>query len=297
MTAQNVTLAYVASQFLSQPGYAKTTLRSYEQTLQGLLQQYGSIPVQELTRQDLEAYLNGLTHLAYTTHRRHQAIVAALLNFAVERGYLVANPIARLKTRKPDRDKGEHNSDEPVSYLTPEQLTLLYEATASEYRLGALVRLLHQTGARVSEVLALDWGDVDNACRKFQVVGKGNKQRWCFYGDDAAAALDLYLRYERHPGHDALFTAAQPFSGEVSRLSYATAYKDFTAAIAPYAQLEGIRLHDLRHTFATERVGLMGIEELRALMGHENIQTTLRYQKVTSARAEVVARQALQSLR
>ncbi len=40
--------------------------------------------------------------------------------------------------------------------------------------------------------------------------------------------------------------------------------------------LQGVRIHDLRHTFATERVGLMGIEELRALMGHENIQTTLR---------------------
>ncbi len=37
---------------------------------------------------------------------------------------------------------------------------------------------------------------------------------------------------------------------------------------------------------ATERVGLMGIEELRALMGHESIQTTLRYQKVTSQRAD-----------
>jgi len=52
----------------------------------------------------------------------------------------------------------------------------------------------------------------------------------------------------------------------------------------------------LRHTFATERVGMMGIEELRALMGHENIQTTLRYQKVTSKRAESVAKQALEKL-
>ena len=53
------------------------------------------------------------------------------------------------------------------------------------------------------------------------------------------------------------------------------------------------RIHDLRHTFATERVGLMGIEELRALLGHQNIQTTLRYQKVTSARAQKVAKYAL----
>ena len=45
-----------------------------------------------------------------------------------------------------------------------------------------------------------------------------------------------------------------------------------------------------------ERVGLMGIEELRALLGHQNIQTTLRYQKVTSARAEEVAQRALKVL-
>jgi integrase/recombinase XerD len=57
-----------------------------------------------------------------------------------------------------------------------------------------------------------------------------------------------------------------------------------------------VRIHDLCHTFATERVGLMGIEELRALMGHENIQTTLRYQKVTSERAEAAAQNAFMML-
>ena len=60
--------------------------------------------------------------------------------------------------------------------------------------------------------------------------------------------------------------------------------------------MHGIRFHDLRHTFATERVGLMGIEELRALMGHENIQTTLKYSKVTSQRAEQVAQLAFERL-
>lgn len=40
----------------------------------------------------------------------------------------------------------------------------------------------------------------------------------------------------------------------------------------------------------------MGIEELRALLGHQNIQTTLRYQKVTSERAEVVAQTAFSLL-
>lgn len=94
----------------------------------------------------------------------------------------------------------------------------------------------------------------------------------------------------------ALFTAQQPYSGKVTRLSYATVYKDWKRLTDNHPALRGVRIHDLRHTFATERVGLMGIEELRALMGHEHIQTTLRYQKVTSARAETVAKQALAEL-
>lgn len=52
--------------------------------------------------------------------------------------------------------------------------------------------------------------------------------------------------------------------------------------------LNGVRIHDLRHTFATKRMVLMGIEELLALLGHQHIQTILRYQEVTSARAEEV---------
>lgn len=105
-----------------------------------------------------------------------------------------------------------------------------------------------------------------------------------------------YLRYYRHPNCPALFTAQQPHSGTVNRLSYATVYKDWKRLTQNRPHLDGVRIHDLRHTFATERVGLIGIEELRALMGHEHIQTTLRYQKVASARAEAIAKQALAKL-
>ncbi|MEH1915427.1 tyrosine-type recombinase/integrase [Nostoc sp.] len=62
------------------------------------------------------------------------------------------------------------------------------------------------------------------------------------------------------------------------------------------SELEGIRFHDLRHTFGTKRVGLMGIDELRALMGHETIQMTLRYSKVTSRRAEKIAQRVFEKI-
>ena len=90
-------------------------------SLMPLLQQHGRAPIDLLTRQQLEQYINSLTHLSYTTHNRHQATLQSLLNFAVEQGYLSANPLPKLKRRKPDREKGERGSDEIVRYLTPEQ--------------------------------------------------------------------------------------------------------------------------------------------------------------------------------
>lgn len=290
------TFAAVATEFLSRPDLAPGTIRSYESTLMPLLQEYGRSPIEILTRQTLQEYLNGLNQLAYTTHQRHQSIIQALFNFAVEQGHIKANPIARLKRRKPDREKGEYGTDEVIRYLTPEQLSVLYRIAASDVRMQALVRLLHRTGARIAEILALDLKDMNLSQRKFQVIGKGNKRRWCFYSEDAAQSLDDYLKYDRHARCSALFTAQQPFTLKVSRLSYRTVHQRWTELIAGNPELEGIRIHDLRHTFATERVGLMGIEELRALMGHQNIQTTLRYQKVTSKRAETVAQNAFNLL-
>ena len=290
------TLATVATQFLQRPGLAKGTLRAYESTLMPLLKAYGSWPIDLLERGEVVEHLQSLTHLAYTTRRKHQATMQALFNYAVEQQHIKANPIARLKQPKPDLQKNEHTSDDTIRYLTEAQLELLYRAVESDIRMKAIISLLHRSGARISEVLQLDLDDVDFEEQRFQVLGKGNKQRWCFFSQDTAVLLSEYVRNARHSGSAALFTARQPLSLKVSRVSYPRVHQCWQALIASHPNLKGVRLHDLRHTFATERVGLMGIEELRALMGHQDIQTTLRYQKVTSRRAEMVAKQALNTL-
>jgi integrase/recombinase XerD len=297
-------LATVATEFLERPGLARSTIQSYEVCLMPLLKEYGRFPIEVLDRSTLTEYLNGLSQLAYTTHHRHQAIIQALFNFALEQGHIKANPIARLKRRKPDSDKGEHLTDQIIRYLTPDQITKLYQAVDrfayakgnQHSRMKAIVSLLHRSGARIAEILSLDLADINRSERKFQVIGKGNKIRWCFYSEDAASALEQYIKSSRHPESPALFTARKPISEAVTRLSYRTTHKDWKNLIENEPELHGIRMHDLRHTFATERVGLMGIEELRALMGHTDIQTTLRYQKITSERAESIAQKAFSQL-
>ncbi len=291
-----VTLATVTTEFLSRPGLAKSTRYTYELVLLPLLQEYGSWAIDIISRQTLIEYLNSLDDLSWTTHHKHQAILQSLFNFAVEQGYIKFNPIHGLKQRKPSPEKGEHRTDAIVKYLTQSQLKTLYYAVADDLRMNAIVHLLHRTGCRIAELLALNLSDVDTCFCKFQVIGKGNKMRWCFYSQDAADSLEKYLNYSRYKNHIALFTAQHPATLKVSRISYRTVHEYWQKLIEPYPELHGVTIHYLRHTFACERVGLVSIEELRALMGHENIQTTLRYQKVTSQKAEESARKAFNSL-
>jgi integrase/recombinase XerD len=291
-----VTLATIVVEFLERPGLAASTRKTYEFALRSLLQEYGSWSIEILGKQILIEYLNSLGHLKYTTHHKHQAILQSLLNFAVEKEYIKFNPISGLKQRLPDREKGEHKTDDAIRYLTPQQLEKLYLVVKDDLRLNAIVNLLHCTGCRIGELLALNIEDVDRTRCKFQVLGKGNKKRWCFYSSDVAIVLDNYIKYQRHNSSNALFTAQHPVTLLVSRISYHTLHEYWRIITDKYPELHGVRLHDLRHTFATERVGLISIEELRALMGHSSIQTTLRYQKVTSQKAESAARHALNIL-
>jgi integrase/recombinase XerD len=291
-----VTLATVATEFLSRPGLAPTTRETYEITLALILAEYGSWSIEIISKQTLIEYLNSLSHLKYTTHHKHQAILQSLLNFAVSQGYIKFNPISGLKQRPPDREKGEHLTDDKIRYLTQSQLNILYSAVKLDRRLNTIIHLLHRTGCRISELLALNLEDIDIENQKFQVLGKGNKQRWCFYSDSAANVLVEYLNYSRHKSINALFTAQHPVTLKVSRISYHTLHDYWREITDNYPELNGVRIHDLRHTYATERVGLVSLEELRALMGHESIQTTLRYQKVTSQKAESAARRAFDVL-
>ncbi len=193
-----VTLATVATQFLERPGLAKTTRSTYELVLLPLLQEYGSWPIEIISRQTLIEYLLSLSHLKYTTHHKHQAILQSLLNFAVEQGYLKSNPIRGLKQRQPDKEKGEHSTDEVIRFLTREQLNILYKSVALDSRLNAIVHLLHRTGCRISEILALNLEDVDLEKNKFQVIVKLDKTFWTFIwkrSQNKASNRALYTDY------------------------------------------------------------------------------------------------------
>jgi site-specific recombinase XerD len=147
----------------------------------------------------------------------------------------------------------------------------------------AMILVLLRTGMRISELLALKVDDIK--IRDQRVVihegAKTHRGRVVYVSDDARDALKVWLR-KRDPLREFLFY------GRTSRLSYTSARLMFEKYIdrADLAH-RGYTLHCLRHTFASELLNAgMRIEYLQELMGHDSIQVTRRYAKLTNKTLE-----------
>jgi integrase/recombinase XerD len=150
----------------------------------------------------------------------------------------------------------------------------------------AILEVLYASGARVSEVVQLDVGDViktDEAVVTIKVRGKGGKERFVPLGRFAQSALDQYLVRARpvllkKKGTGALFL------NEVlgTRLSRQSAWQIVKIAAQKSHLSEKISPHALRHSFATHLLdGGADIRVVQELLGHSSVTTTQIYTLIT----------------
>jgi len=174
----------------------------------------------------------------------------------------------------------------PTSVLTHAQMKRLLRqvpgSSSETYRDRALLELLYSTGARISEALGLDLGDLDLKNRTAIVMGKGRKQRVVPIGETAMRYLESYLRAVRPfllrvADQQAVFLDAQG-----KRLPYHV----FRRLVHRYADAVGIDVNVTAHTFrrscTTEllRSGA-NMYHVKELLGHENLDTLKHYAKLT----------------
>ena len=176
--------------------------------------------------------------------------------------------------------------------ITVEQMGRVLDATGGDdlqsLRDRALLELLYATGARVSEVVALNVDDIlgteEGASDVVRLLGKGNKQRLVPVGSYARAALDAYLVRAR-PAFSVRGTATPAlFLGlRGQRLSRQNAWLIIKAA----AERSGIGVeispHTFRHSFATHLLeGGADVRVVQELLGHSSVATTQIYTLVTA---------------
>ena len=168
--------------------------------------------------------------------------------------------------------------------ITPEDQQSLLGAIDSD-RDRALILLLLRTGMRIGELLEVQISDISLAERKVLIyVGEKNFQgRAVYYSEDAEQALKKWLKIR--PGKSASLFPGRSLGGSIS---YVTAWKTMRDILGRAGLSDkGYSLHSLRHTFATDMLNAgMRLEVLQQLLGHQEIEMTMRYAKITDLTRE-----------
>ena len=129
-------------------------------------------------------------------------------------------------------------------------------------------RLLMLTGCRRNEILTLQWSDVDLEGGELRLRDAKTGARWVAL---SPAAKQVLAAIPRHPGNPWVI-AGRGASGRLANLN-----KPWIA-VRKRAGVEDVRIHDLRHSFASRALALgESLPMIGKLLGHRQVQTTARY--------------------
>ena len=232
--------------------------------------------------QSLRAGEPGHPPLAASSAARALVAVRGLHRFAASEGTVATDVTADVKPPAIGQRLPKALSVADVQTLLDAPDT----TTVAGLRDAALLELLYGTGARISEVLALDVDDLHDALADpdagVRLFGKGGKERIVPLGSYARRAVDAWLVRGR-PAWAARGkgTPALLLNSRGARLSRQSAWAAIQANAAT-AHLEHIGPHTLRHSFATHLLeGGADIRVVQELLGHASVTTTQLYTLVT----------------
>ena len=231
----------------------------------------------------VRSFLAALTRegLGKRSQARALSAVRSLFRFACREGTLDANPARSVRTPKVPKTLPRH--------LRPGEVETLIEAPAVgdgplALRDRAILELLYATGLRVSELVGLDWRDIDLPSRVLRVMGKGGKERMVPFGRPAADALrawlDVWEGVRVAHGRDNDGGEEEPvflnrLGGRLTDRSVRNVIDRWCEAAAV---AKGVHPHTLRHTFATHLLeNGADLRAIQELLGHSSLSTTQKY--------------------
>ena len=266
------------------------SLHTHKYTIEVLREHFGkqrlrSITYGELTRFRLKRINTPTVHnrpRSVTTVNRELEVLRSMFNVACREGWLLKNPF----TSGPPLIQKSHEKKRERILTVEEEERLLATCTDRKAHLRPIIICALDTGMRRGEIITLTWGDIDFVQRLINIKAyhtKTEQERTLAVSDRLYdELLALYEASTKQP-EELVFGIAN----NVKR-SFGSARKT--------AGIEGIRFHDLRHTFATRLIesGLSG-EVVSKLLGHNNLLTTTRYinPNAQTARLAVIALESL----
>ena len=189
----------------------------------------------------------------------------------------------------------------PRDVLTKREVGRLLSAADPQNLLGlrdrSMLELLYSTGIRVSELAALNVGDLDLRNAELRVRGKGKIERIVPLGSKAADAIEVYLDQRgRTFGAGVGPAAKSTWQGRPlfvnkhgGRITARSVRRNLAKYIRRAALPADVTPHTLRHSFATHMLNRgADLRSVQELLGHKSISTTQIYTHLTTARLKAV---------
>ena len=241
-----------------------------------LLPTFGNMPLDRIKRKEVMAWFDSYSAVAPGYANRVLDTLRQILNHARLHGHLETNPASGVR-RNPQRKFNRFLSRGEAHRLHTELDQLVAERPVRAAQ-ADIIRLLYYTGCRCSEIRTLRWCEVGTDT--LDLVDSKTGPRKVYLNSEAREIIDRQPR----TGSDYVFPspsdAIMPKSGSMS----------LWFILRKRAGIEDVRLHDLRHNFASQAV-LNGVPlpTVARLLGHRQVSMTLRYAHVADRDIEAAA--------
>jgi len=262
---------------LENAGRSRHTIVNYRCDLRRLID-FSPAGLHAITPVHLRRFFLSLADKAPSSRARIQSSVNAFLTWCFRHDLLPANPMQKL-----ERVSVPESFPRP---LDPRVVRKILDAIPRRnLRDRLLFTLIVQTGLRIGEALGIYFEDLLLTPDDEQIIirGKGGRTRtiMLYAAPESLKLLTRYLRQSRITS-GALFRGDPARGGSSRPIHYRTAHRAWTL----YCEKARVHadIHALRHSFATRLVNDgVSLGVVRKLLGHRNMQTTLRYAEVSDA--------------
>jgi integrase len=235
-----------------------------------ILPQLGSRQIKDISTSEIIRIHQSLRQKPYVANR-FLSLLQAMLNKAEHWGILPlqTNP---AKSVKPFTEKKRER------FLSQDEFKRLYESIDELDRFGVIgtfqagaIRLLTLTGCRLNEILSLRWSCVDFENRRLLIEEHKTDNRGAKAIPLNSSALGILAALSRSENNAWVFVGKDGI-GHIVNLQ-----KPWNR-VRRHAGLEGVRLHDLRHSFASAAISAgISLPVIGAMLGHKSVQSTARY--------------------
>ena len=247
-------------------GCSDRTIDYYGKTICHLLRNVDA-PIRKMTTEKIRAYLveyQKINNCGKVTIENIRRNISSFFSWLEEEDYILKSPMRRIHKIKVKTVVKETITDEDIEKLRDECI---------ERRDLAIIDLLYSTGMRVGELVNLNISDIEFEKRECVVFGKGDKERRVYFDAKTKIHLKEYLD-SRDDDNPALFVTLNAPHKRLKICGVEIRIRNLGRSLG----LKKIHPHKFRRSMATRAIDKgMPIEQVQKILGHSQIDTTMRY--------------------